>query len=165
MLRGYCLPMTFGNSQTALLQFYPPPGGSFSDDQVDILNNIGTEISVALNLVQQRIALSEYLIAGAADSTRREISRDLHDTLGQNLSYLHLKLGQFTRLDPHEEISKIQLEMERMLVAAEESLDLLRNNFFGLGTGSQSRLSNFLEEYGSLIAERASRSCMCAVKP
>jgi signal transduction histidine kinase len=155
-LRGYCLPVIFENSKTALLQFYPPAGRSFSDDQVDIMNNIGTEISAALNLVQQRIALSEYLIANAADSTRREISRDLHDTLGQNLSYLHLKLGQFTRLEAHKKIAEIQPEMQRMLVAAGESLDLLRNNFVGLGTGSQSRLSNFLKEYGGLIAERAS---------
>jgi len=152
---GYCLPIGFGNSQTALLLIYSAPTSSLSTEQVEILNNIGPDIAVALKIVQQQMALSETLVFHTADSTRREISRDLHDTLGQNLSYLRFKLDQFTRNGAQVDMTEIRPDLLSMYATASESLDLLRDTLVGLQPGNQSRLADYLHEHGKLISERA----------
>jgi signal transduction histidine kinase len=153
--RGYCLPISFGNSQKAYLQLFLAPDRSLSSEQVDILNNISPDIGLALDLVQQRIALSAYLITSTVDTIRHEISRDLHDTIGQNLSYLHLKLEQFSRMNPGVEIAEIKPDLLLMLTSTSETLEVFRDILFGLQVGDQTCLENLLLEYGMFISGRA----------
>lgn len=152
---GYCLPIDIGNSQVAFLQINLAPSYSLSSEQVEILENISPDIAIALQIVQQRKELSEYLVANATNVTRREISHDLHDTLGQSLSYLRFKLDQFTRNDSLVEVSEIRPDLLQMHIVASESLELLRDTLDGLQTGNQPRLAIFLQEHGKSVCERS----------
>lgn len=152
--RSYCLPISMGDTQVSLLQLHLAPASSLSSEQVDILNNVYPEIAMAVIIMQQHIALSETLVSNTAVSTRREISRDLHDTLGQNLSYLSFKLDEFTRNGATADIAEIKPHLIRMQTTASESLELLREMLIAMHSETQSRLANFLREYGELVAKR-----------
>jgi nitrate/nitrite-specific signal transduction histidine kinase len=154
LARSYCFPISMGGTQASLMQLYLAPESPLSNDQVDILNNIYPEITMAIKITQQHIALSNALVVDAAVATRREISRDLHDTLGQNLSYLNFKLDEFTRNGFSVEIAEIKPHLVRMQATASEALELLREMLAGMHSGTQSRPENYLREYGELVGKR-----------
>lgn len=152
---AYCLPLVYENKRIALLQLYPPAGGVLTKAQFDSLSNVGLEIGLALGSAMQRRTLSELRVANSAAATREEISRDLHDTLGQNLSYLHFKLDQFTREHAPEKLAEIQSDLVQMREISRESNELLRGTLLSLHPETQSRLTGLLKQHGKQVSERA----------
>ena len=75
------------------------------------------------DLRPQRAALTR---AKASRAERRRIARQLHDTLGQSLGYLHLKLDQLSGDHDLEEIQAIRAELERMRDVASEAYEQVR---------------------------------------
>lgn len=151
----YCLPLFYENTRFAVLQLHLLQDQPLTEVQIDTLDNIGPEIALALGSGIQRKTLSELQIANAAATTREEISRDLHDTLGQNLSYLRLKLDQFAHGCSNTEISKLQPDLVRMLEITQESNELLRGTLSALHPETQSRLTGLLKQHGKEVSERA----------
>ena len=83
----------------------------------------------------------------AVEAERNRISRDLHDTLGQQLGYLHFKLDQLAGSDTGcqaEEVHRQLLEMRDLSNEAYEqvsgTLSLLRNS--GVSTIGQTLLAH-----------------------
>jgi len=155
---GYCLPLSIENAQFALIHLYLASVITLSSNQVDVLNNVRSDIALAIKILQHRIASSEKLVFNTTVSTRSELSHDLHDTLGQNLSYLQFKLDQFTRDGGQVRADEIRPDLMRMHAVASESLDLLRETLIELQPDKQSRLDNYLREYGKAVGERANFS-------
>lgn len=155
--KGYCLPLFYGVKLIAALCFTLPAGESLDQKAQNLFNESGLEIAIAMETARERRARLNSEMSNVARGERLLIARDLHDTLGQNLGYLHLKLDQFTRdgIDP----ATIQLkpEMERMRQVADEAYELVRSALAIMHQDDDVRmkLCELLEVHGRVVASRS----------
>lgn len=148
----YCLPLMHCDEPIALLYHYFPPGVQPQATQVDYLNALAPTMAIALDGTRPQRAAA--LQAEATDRERARIARDLHDTLGQSLGYLHLKLDQLSGDDAFKEIVEIRRELERMRAVADESYQQVRRTISELHHPTPSGLMAALQERGRAIGER-----------
>jgi signal transduction histidine kinase len=120
----YCLPLMRGDTPISYLHLYFPASTLLSIEELNLLGGVAPAMAVAINDARpQRLAAVQ---AEAAETERKRIARDLHDTLGQSLAYLHLKLDQLTGEDALREIGAIRKDVERMRDVANESYQKVR---------------------------------------
>jgi len=89
------------------------------------------------------------------EAERRRIARDLHDSLGQSLGYLHLKLDELTNSDTMHEIAAIQRELEQMRDVVDTAYEQLRGKLVDLRSYTLADLTNTLENYARTVGRRA----------
>ena len=82
-----------------------------------------------------------------------DIARDLHDTVGQNISFLRLKLEH---LGENKSIKKSEMnaEIQWMRKAASEAYDLMRGTLAVLQSGNSGDLFRVFSRYAEQIHER-----------
>jgi signal transduction histidine kinase len=83
-----------------------------------------------------------------------DIARDLHDTIGQNISFLRMKLDH---LSGKSGIKKAEMlnELQTMVKAANESYDLIRGTLAVLQSSDTSDLFRIFSRYAEQIEERS----------
>jgi signal transduction histidine kinase len=84
-----------------------------------------------------------------------DIARDLHDTIGQNVSYLRMKLDYLSEIDMHTQ-DEIKAEIENMFKVADESYDLIRGTLSVLQAGDSEEPLSVFTRYANQVAERSS---------
>jgi PAS domain S-box-containing protein len=97
----------------------------------------------------------EKLLTQTIHTMQLDIARDLHDTVGQNISFLRMKLDF---LAGNKSIKKQDMfvEIQNMTKAANESYDLLRGTLAVLQSGNTSAdLFRVFSRYAEQIQERA----------
>jgi signal transduction histidine kinase len=149
----YCLPLINGDQPVGLLTINLPTTLKVKPSQAQILNNIATEMALAINNARLRFSISSQ--AAASEAQFQQIARNLHDTLGQNISYLHLKLDQLTGEDALREISSVKQDLERMRDISEEAYRQVRSTLEDLQTETQGNLANIILERARAMGERA----------
>jgi signal transduction histidine kinase len=150
---GYCLPLVHGDQITALLHLYLPPTVPLTPSQTEILNSFGPAMALAIDgALPQR---SEMIRAAATEAERRRIARDLHDTLGQQIGYLHLKLDQLTGEDALGEIAAVRRELERARDVANEAYEQVRGMLVTLRPGKSVDLAAALLDLANSAGNRA----------
>jgi len=82
------------------------------------------------------------------------IARDLHDTIGQNISYLRMKLEHISEKCPPG-VSDLQQEIAGMALVASESYDLVRGTLAVLQTQTSEDLFYLFKRYAMQVADRA----------
>jgi len=97
----------------------------------------------------------ERVLTQTIHTMQLDIARDLHDTIGQNIGYLRMKLEHLTG---NKTIKKadIQSEMQVMARAANESYDLIRGTLAILQSGESSDQFRVFSRYSEQIEERSS---------
>jgi signal transduction histidine kinase len=98
--RQYCLPLVHDTMLVGLLRLRCLPNQLLSTEQTQFLNSISAQMALALAL---SIALPQQLTE-AQQAERRRVAYDLHDSLAQQVGYLHLTLD---RLASDERIAKM----------------------------------------------------------
>jgi PAS domain S-box-containing protein len=83
-----------------------------------------------------------------------DIARDLHDTLGQNIGYLRMKLEHLSETDLSNQ-SDIQAEIQSMSQVANESYDLMRGMLSVLQIKNSADLLYLFSRYSEQVAERS----------
>lgn len=90
----YCLPLEHSHLRLGRLMLTLPDGRSLTPDQIETLNQLAPELSLA---VVMAIAHDEQLLAAgtsARKDERRQLSMTLHNSLAQQIGYLHLSLDR-----------------------------------------------------------------------
>ena len=97
----------------------------------------------------------EKILTQTIHTMQLDIARDLHDTIGQNIGYLRMKLEHLTG---NKSIKKaeMQSEMQAMTTAANESYDLIRGTLAILQSGESSDQFRVFSRYAEQIEERSS---------
>ncbi len=96
----------------------------------------------------------ESLLAQAIHTMQMDIARDLHDTVGQNISYLRMKLDHMVEnellTDPD-----LALDIKRMNEVANESYDMIRGTLIVLQSEDAHDLSLLFARYAAQIEARS----------
>ncbi len=148
----YCLPLVHGNRPIALLHFYLPPKYSLTTYQVAILNGLAPSMALALDGLRPKHLLTQI---EATEAERRRIARHLHDTLGQHLGYLRLKLDHLTGGDVLWEIAALKQELGRMRDIANEAYEQMRGTLASLHPSYSTDLATGLLTQARLVSQQA----------
>jgi signal transduction histidine kinase len=160
LLSGYCLPLCrhvrFVGSLYLYLRQAALPAGSeqaFTTEQINLLNHLAPMIALAIDTMTPENP--EILQATAARHERERIARQLHDTLAQSLSYLRLKLDQFTMDTSQIHMSAIYHDLARMRDIANEAYEQVRQTMVTLQSSRQDNLTDALLIRAHSMAEQA----------
>ncbi len=89
------------------------------------------------------------------EKERVRIARDLHDSLGQSLGYLHLKLDELTHKNTLQKTVGIRQEVTRMRDVANEAYELVRNMLAAARPANSADLATALLAQAKLAGNRA----------
>ncbi|MBP1694172.1 MAG: histidine kinase [Chloroflexi bacterium] len=164
---SYCLPLEYGNSLVAVIHYHLPTGTVPSENQVELMNSIGFEMAISLVMAQQRKIVADIKMVEAALAERRSFSRDLHDTLGQNLAFLRMKLDHFATNGALQSTEDSRAELVEMRSIADESLALVRGMLTVLKPDAQGHLEKLICDYSQIVAnpENILIDIQCEGKP
>ena len=96
----------------------------------------------------------ENMLTQAIHTMQIEIARDLHDTVGQNISYMRMRLDHLSETDLQIQ-SDIKAEINNMLKVANESYDLIRGTLTVLQSGGMVDPLALVSQYAEQIEERS----------
>jgi signal transduction histidine kinase len=153
-MAGFCLPLVYGMAPVGLLLLYSPDDKKLTDEQIETLENLSSEMSNAIGMVLELKAREEARMSEKIHSLQMDIARDLHDTVGQNIGFLRMKLDHLTEKNAGIQ-SDLIMEIRSMSKVANESYDLVRGTLAVLQADSSVDLLYMLSRYAEQIAERS----------
>mgnify|MGYP001294410287 CR=1 FL=1 len=149
----YCLPLIHGGRLMALLYLFVAPDAPPTEEEAGTLSLMAASMAIAVHEAQPQ--RSARIQAEAAEAERKRIAQDLHDTLGQSLGYLNLKLDQLSGRDTLREIRDIRQELEQMRSVAGEAYLQVRTTLSNLQPVAPADLEAALQEEVQQAARRA----------
>lgn len=151
----YCFPIKNSGFPDAIFRMKLLPGSVFSVEEEEIFANIGDEVAVSLRASQDRKRLLEMQMAEVAITERHAFSTYVHDQLGQNLGYLHLKLDQLNSDEKIVLSKELRDELRRLQDVANASYEIVRDILKKTHPETIPHLTNVLREHAKTIAERS----------
>jgi len=152
---GFCLPLLYRANPVGLLLLYPSNGQLVDAEQSDMLANLSGEMAQAIGLMVEKKAHEEARLTEKIHTMQLDIARDLHDTVGQNISYLRMKLDHLSEGDQSVN-SDLIMEIRSMSKVANESYDLVRGTLAVLQAEDSADLLYLYSRYAKQVAERSS---------
>jgi nitrate/nitrite-specific signal transduction histidine kinase len=149
----HCLPLVFKSYLSGILIFTVSEGQKISNQQIKTLGEFGPKIALTLenNYLQNKVQTQ----TDASITERNRIAQDLHDTLGQNLSYLRLKLDQMSEHHSLISIGELESSIEGMRDIANEAYLQMRATLADLHSSANVELTRAVKTHADKIAERA----------
>ena len=95
----------------------------------------------------------EYMLTNTIQTIQLDIARDLHDTVGQNVSYLRMRLDHLKETNLQTQLD-LKTEIANMLNVANESYNLLRGTMDMLQSGGVDDLGNLMTQYATQVEKR-----------
>ena len=154
-MKKYCLSFKYGDKVLGILPFVLEPGESLTEWQVDLFENIGDDIAIALKSGQERHAFYEMRTSEAALAERREVSHYLHDHLGQSLGYLHIKMDQLIIERDKLTLDKVYDDLSKMREAVNDSYEIVRGILETIHEETAPSLTNLLMEHARKVSQRS----------
>ncbi len=149
-----CLPLLYGKQTAGMLLIQLPEGQALASEQAEVLEVISSEVARALIATGEKKTRTEMAVSQATRAIQMDIARDLHDTIGQNIGYLRMKLEHMSESNIIKEAGP-KAEISQMSAVAEESYDLVRGTLAMLQAGDTGSLENILNSHACMIAERS----------
>jgi signal transduction histidine kinase len=152
--RGYCVPLAPGGPVAGLLQIYTPDDHGLSSAQVDLLEGVSAVAGTALTNAAAHERRTRLQVAQKERSLQAELARDLHDTVGQNITYLRLRLAQLA--DGNEAAPLGASERRQLLQLADEAFEVVRGMLAVLYSNGQADLVRLIQRYADQVEDRSS---------
>ena len=150
----YHITLQYGNTPVGILNIVVPENRPLISTQTQCLSNTAEDIAIGLSAARLRQEQHAIEVANAASNERLAIARDLHDTLGQNLGYLHFKLDQILIDNDTSTCHAKRTELENLRNLANESYELVRNTLVILHHKTDHRISELFNAHAQIIAKR-----------
>ncbi len=97
----------------------------------------------------------EAILTQTIQTIQADIARDLHDTLGQNISFLRMNLGHLSESKSGNQ-ADLQVQIQNMTKAADESYELVRALLAILQSGYSANPLSLFTRYANQVAKRSS---------
>lgn len=152
--QGFCLPLIQIGEPVGLLHIYFDTRDALTYEQIDQLENISVEMSQALAIAVEKKILEEKALTQQIQAIQLEIARDIHDTIGQSISFLRMKLDHLSETEQQTSMG-LKPEINSMLKVANESYDMVRGTLDVLQSGSLINPLIFFSQYSAQIEERS----------
>ena len=149
----HCLWLQSTGMQKTALVFDVPLDRPLDPGQMKMLDDLGDEMSLAID--NANLQYLEQRQVDVARNERLRIARDLHDTLGQNISYLRLRLEQLSTARLASNPAEFQDELANMLAVADEAYEQVRDTLEELRTTEHHDLEESIRLYAGQVAARA----------
>jgi signal transduction histidine kinase len=151
----YCLPLSHNNVLVGVLRLRCTPGKTPSAEQIDDLTELSSEIALALALAIADSREVERLSHEARLRERQRIAHELHDTLAQQVFYLHLGLDELA--DGHATVDSdaARRKIASMRDVAADVYEQIRHNLSILRTWQQVSLSDAVSDLARITAHNA----------
>jgi signal transduction histidine kinase len=150
----YHITLQYGNAPVGILNIVMPENRRLKSDQTQWFSNTAEDIAIGLSAAKQRQEQHAIEVVSAASNERLAIARDLHDTLGQNLGYLHFKLDQILIDNDTTTCPATRTELEGLRNLANESYELVRNTLVILHHKTDHAISELFNAHAQIIAKR-----------
>ncbi len=121
----YSLPLINGSVPVAILHLSLSADKPLSTVQRELLINIAPAIAFAIDNLQPHGA--GIVRALATQAERKRLARYLHDSLGQNLGFLVMKLDHLKGDNVLEEVGAIRQELTQMRNVANQAYEQIRS--------------------------------------
>lgn len=151
---GYCLPLSHGSTPVGLLHVHLPLDSDFSAHQRNLFHSLGKETGAILGNALEREKHDQIIRAQVTSTIQEDLARNLHDTIGQNISFLRMKLEYLSetgfqgKIDPEKEI-------KALYGVANDSYDQVRGILAILQSGGDGCLEDLLAKHAASVAERS----------
>jgi len=151
---GFCLPLVDGIRSVGLLLLFSAPDKKPGAEQIELLENLSVEMSHTLERLIEKKAREDARMTQKIRNMQLDIARDLHDTVGQNIGFLRMKLDHLSEKNNGEQ-TELVMEIRSMSKVANESYDLVRGTLAVLQTESSADLVYLFSRYAEQVAERS----------
>lgn len=151
---GACLALYQGQATVGLVLLYLPENHPLSDFQLLIFNHLNDEISHLIGSLISRKTREEARLKEKIRIMQLDIARDLHDTVGQNIGYLRMKLDYLSENNAAIN-GELTSEIESMAKVANESYDLVRGTLSILQSDEGAELPYLFSRYAKQVAYRS----------
>ncbi len=152
---AYRMDVSSQEYPSAFLKFRVMPEYKLSAVEEEIFSGIRDEIIVAIQTSQNRRKMSDLLTEEVVLAERRSISTYVHDQLGQNLGFLHLKLDQLSMNDVVNKHKEIRSEISHLREVASKSYDIVRDILKKIRPRASPDMTHLLREHAKSVARRA----------
>lgn len=149
----FCLPLVHQKSLVGTLHFGLQRDTFLTKNQADILTSIAPDIAMSIESFQFHQSAQNQ--AEISRIERQRISRYLHDTLGQSISFLRLRLDQLSNQITMHEYDRIHQDIEHMGKIANEAYEQIRVPLLELQQETQIDLAAALQNRGKIVAKRS----------
>lgn len=144
-LSNACLPLSYNGLVLGRLRLSLAPETRLTPDNTQLLDALAPEIGLGLLLATARIEAVSAAQSAARHDERRQLSFTLHNSLAQQVGYLHLSLDRLstqTRL-----ISPVEMEreLETLRDVAGDAYQQVRELLAGLRSPEYHSLGHLLE--------------------
>lgn len=149
----YCRWLSSEETGKTALLIDVPADRPLTTGQIKVLDDLGDEMSLAI--INANLHYEKQRQIDSVMNERQRIARDLHDTLGQNISYLRFKLEQLS--DSWSEYNGVELQgdLANMMRAADEAYEQVRDTLEELRTAEHRNLSEAVQQYAAQAGKRS----------
>ncbi len=149
----YCLWLSTESPRRTALLFDVPLDHPLDPGQIKLLDDMGSDMSLAID--NANLQYAEQRQGDIARNERLRIARDLHDTLGQNVSVLRMKLEFISSAIETFGRDDIQHEFSEMLLLMDEAYEQVRDTLEELRTTEQRDLEEDIRLYAAQVSKRS----------
>ena len=152
----YCLRLSTEGARKAALQFEVASDFPLDEHELKVMEELGAEMALAID--KANLHVLEESQVDIAKHERMRIARDLHDTVGQNVSYLRLKLEQLSTTHLTSDGAEFQDALANMLAVADETYIQVRNTLETLRAKEQRSMEETIRQHANQAGDRAAFS-------
>ncbi len=137
----YCLPLVHDRLLVGVLRLWGRAGRKVTAEQIGTMNAVSTEIALALALSIAHSQQVNQMRWEAQSAERRRITHVLHDSLAQEVSYLHFGLDQMIADEAIARHDPARRKLEHMRTVALDVYEQIRHNLLTLRSWEQTDLN------------------------
>ncbi len=149
-----CVPIKAGERTFGVIRVASKQNNAYTEGDIRLLENVAAGISVAIqnaqlynSVIEQRELLRTMAaqLSQVEETQRKQITQELHDRVGQNLSAIHMLLDTISSRLPPGIPEPIQAELNQTVALLEETVNHVRNIMVDLRP-------TILDDYGLIAA-------------
>jgi signal transduction histidine kinase len=160
----FCLPFVFSNLLVGALRLKCRPGEALSRDQIEFINATAPEVAVALALSISYPRHIAQVRTEAQMHERRYIASVLHNSLAQQIGYIHFNLDRLADDRALRAMPVVVNELENMRLVAAEAYQRIRNMVTLLYSSQHSDLTQAIVSHARTVAQNANFQFDCTTR-